>query len=412
LNASEHRLRKAYYWFYGHIKERFGQTENSGRNLASFLDDLVDKLIFTVITVTDELNAFKVFETLNARGVRLSSADLLKNYLFSLVSADKAHEIDLKKLEERWEHIVGLLGGDNFQEFLRVFWNSRHKLTRASELFKAIKKSVFDRAQAFELLLALDGSAEIYAEFRDPTKQVLNSEEMDAISRLRLFGVQQPLSMLLACYDKFFEKERAGFTRILKNVAIVSFRYNVIGNGPPNDQERLYNEVAVQVTTSVLVNPDEVIKSLKAVYPDDDSFKLAFSEKEIRTSHGRNKKIARYILAVIEKRNFGQDLNLDEDTYNLEHILPEHPSESWDYLDEGTQDRLIYRLGNMALLETNANRDIGNAYFPTKRLTYGRSAVNLTKAIAERYAEWTEQTIESRQKDLAKMATAIWRIDF
>ena len=43
----------------------------------------VDKLFFTIITVTDELNAFKVFETLNARGVRLSATDLLKNYLFS-----------------------------------------------------------------------------------------------------------------------------------------------------------------------------------------------------------------------------------------------------------------------------------------------------------------------------------------
>jgi uncharacterized protein with ParB-like and HNH nuclease domain len=36
---------------------------------------------FTTIFIGDELNAYKVFETLNARGVRLSSADLLKNYL-------------------------------------------------------------------------------------------------------------------------------------------------------------------------------------------------------------------------------------------------------------------------------------------------------------------------------------------
>ena len=40
----------------------------SGKKLAAFLDGLVDKLFFTVITVTDELNAFKVFETLNAQG--------------------------------------------------------------------------------------------------------------------------------------------------------------------------------------------------------------------------------------------------------------------------------------------------------------------------------------------------------
>jgi uncharacterized protein with ParB-like and HNH nuclease domain len=54
-----------------------------------------DRLFFTVITVTDELNAYKVFETLNARGVRLSATDLLKNYLFSVLHRDGKHEREM-----------------------------------------------------------------------------------------------------------------------------------------------------------------------------------------------------------------------------------------------------------------------------------------------------------------------------
>jgi uncharacterized protein with ParB-like and HNH nuclease domain len=57
-----------------------------------------DKLFFTVITVTDELNAYRVFETLNARGVRLSATDLLKNYLFSVLHRYPEHEHELKNL--------------------------------------------------------------------------------------------------------------------------------------------------------------------------------------------------------------------------------------------------------------------------------------------------------------------------
>ena len=82
LNASEHQLRKAFIWFRERIRARCGMTVSSGEDLAAFLDSLVDKLFFTVITVTDELNAFKVFETLNARGVRLSATDLLKTTCF------------------------------------------------------------------------------------------------------------------------------------------------------------------------------------------------------------------------------------------------------------------------------------------------------------------------------------------
>ena len=98
LNASEHLLRRAFLWFRERIKERSG---DDGESVARFVDGAVDKLFFTIITVTDELNAFKVFETLNARGVRLSATDLLKNYLFSVVSRDNAHEADINNLESR-----------------------------------------------------------------------------------------------------------------------------------------------------------------------------------------------------------------------------------------------------------------------------------------------------------------------
>ena len=98
LNASEQLLRRAFLWFKERIKAR---TEDDGTTVASFVDGAVDKLFFTVITVTDELNAFKVFETLNARGVRLSATDLLKNYLFSVVARGAAHESEIDALAVR-----------------------------------------------------------------------------------------------------------------------------------------------------------------------------------------------------------------------------------------------------------------------------------------------------------------------
>jgi hypothetical protein len=101
LNPSEHLLRKAFCRFKDRLKSRFGMSASSGQELAAKIGSLVDKLFFTVITVTDELNAFKVFETLNARGVRLSANDLLKNYLFSVISSQQTHETELKLLEER-----------------------------------------------------------------------------------------------------------------------------------------------------------------------------------------------------------------------------------------------------------------------------------------------------------------------
>lgn len=412
LNASEHQLRKAFNWFKERVKAQSGITTESGKKLAGFIDTLVDKLFFTVITVTDELNAFKVFETLNARGVRLSATDLLKNYLFSVISTQQTHETELKALEERWERIVGLLSSESFPEFLRVFWNSRNKLVRKSDLFKTIRKRITARDQAFELLRDLDLSAAVYAALRDPHDAIWNREEKAALEQLLMFNVRQPLAMLLACHAKYFESDRAAFTRIIRAIAVVSFRYNVICNLQTHEQERLYNDIAWNVTGGTLSRPAEILMKLREVYPDDAQFKAAFAEKEFRTTNSRNKKVVRYILFEIERQRSGQGFDFESATYNLEHILPESPSDAWNHIEETKQDRLIYRIGNMTPLEANRNRDLGNGDYPSKRRVYEQSGFQITQAIAEHYDIWDEAKIESRQKQLATIAAGIWKIEF
>jgi len=104
-------------------------------------------------------------------------------------------------------------------------------------------------------------------------------------------------------------------------------------------------------------------------------------------------------------------LDFESATYNLEHILPENPSEAWNHIDETKQDRLIYRIGNMTLMETNRNRDLGNSRYEEKRTMYAHSRFQMTKAIADHYETWDERKIESRQKKLAKYAAGIWKMD-
>ena len=66
----------------------------------------------------------------------------------------------------------------------------------------------------------------------------------------------------------------------------------------------------------------------------------------------------------------------------------------------------------MTPLETNQNRDLGNANYSSKRSVYDHSVFHITRAIAEHYETWNEQKIEARQRQLANVASGIWRIDF
>ncbi len=112
----------------------------------------------------------------------------------------------------------------------------------------------------------------------------------------------------------------------------------------------------------------------------------------------------RYILFEIERQRHGHDFDVESAAYSLEHVLPEHPSEAWSYIEEVKQERLIYRIGNMTPLETRINRDLGNSAYPAKLAAYRQSGFNITQAIAEHYETWDEQKIESRQKQLANVS--------
>ena len=409
LKASEHLLRRAFAWFRDRIGEYCG---NDGETVARFVDTAVDKLFFTVITVTDELNAFTVFETLNARGVRLSATDLLKNYLFSLISREGAHESEIRALENRWEDIIGFPGSESFPEFLRIFWNSRHRLVRKFELFKTIHGQVRDKAGAFALIRDMDRYARVYAALRSPEDGLWTPRERDGLAQLQMFNVRQPLAVLLAAFDRFEQEDRAGFERFLRAMAVVSFRYNVICGRQSNEQEMLYNGIARGLSAGRITGGAEAIGALRPVYPSDGEFRTAFADKTLRTTSSRNRKVVRFILFRIEEHLSGSSLDFESARYGIEHVLPENPGADWEQFDDGQRDAFTYRLGNLALLGTTANRGLGNAGFDDKRPVLQASELLATSKLAQDYDVWTVDTIRERQSWMARQATGIWQIQF
>ena len=407
LNASERLLRRAFLWFQERMQSH---VSGDGTAVARFVDEVVDKLLFTVITVTDELNAFTVFETLNARGVRLSATDLLKNFLFSVVARDGAHESEVTALEDRWEGIIGLLGSESFPEFLRTFWNSRNPLVRKTELFKTIRATVNDRAAAFDLVRDLDRQARVYAQLRNPEEGSWEAAERNCLQQLGLFGVRQPFAVLLAAFDRFAENDRAGFGRFLDAIAVVSFRYNLICRRQSNEQEAVYNRIACRIASGEISEPRAAIEALRPVYPENGPFRTAFAEKVFNAR--RDRKVIRFILLRLERRLSGQQYDFESDTYNIEHVLPERPDEGWDQFDERQRDEFTHRLGNQTLLETALNRDLGNCAYDRKRVVFQESQFAITCRVAEEFDAWTVEKIRAHQQWMARQATDIWRIPF
>ncbi|RFC54195.1 DUF262 domain-containing protein [Brumimicrobium aurantiacum] len=400
-NSSEKLMRGCFEWFFNKLSKRF----TTGEELSSFIDKIVDKLFFTVITVGDELNAYKVFETLNARGVQLSSSDLLKNYLFSIVDSDGAHDEEFNQLETLWNEILSKLGSEKLPEFLRYYWNSRNKTTRKNDLFKTIKKSINSKEEVFSLLRELTHKADIFIALKNPNDELWNENKnaRELIEELKLFGAKQPTSLLIAAYDKLKTPQ---FNKILKICSIIYFRYNIIGGLNPNDQEIVFNKIANFIST----NSDFNKSDFETIYPKDDEFEIDFANKELRNT-ARNRRIIKYVLTKIENDISGTDYDVNSDRNSIEHIMPENPSEQWDVSDEEIL-RSKYRLGNLTLLEKSKNNNLKNVLFQEKQEVFRISEFKTTKKLATNYEEWNEDTIIRRQKEMAKRAKSIWKIQF
>lgn len=408
FRASEHSLRKAFEWFEKHVRDYVKKTgSDEGITLASLVETMSDRLFFTVISVTDELNAYKVFETLNARGVRLSSTDLLKNHLFSVLHKDKVPPNEMKVLEDRWESMVTRLGSESFPDFLRAFWISRKTFVRQSELFKTIRSKVSSRQEVFDLLRGMEEDMDIYLALTSPEASHWPTELKGYAQNLRMFNVRQPFSLILAAHRRLNPSD---FAAILRSCVMISFRYNVIGSQPTNEQERVYYTVAQKLASGDASSAAQVLEALRAIYPNDENFKMAFAEKIIRTTNARNNRIARYILCELEKQASGQAYDFESDKFNIEHVLPQNPESGWDRFTDEELDALVYRIGNMTLLSKGANKSIGNTDYPNKRPILTTSNFSLTRQLAEENADWTPERIAARQKALAKIASTVWRI--
>ncbi|MBF0436467.1 MAG: DUF262 domain-containing protein [Magnetococcales bacterium] len=408
FRASEHLLRKAFQWFDKQVVVYLkGNTGNEGMRLAKLIEDISDHLFFTVITVNDELNAYKVFETLNARGVRLSATDLLKNYLFSVLDRGGDTDHELRNLEERWENIVDRLQSENFPDFLRVHWNSRWRFSRQADLFKTIRAQVTTREAVFRLLREMEEDLDAYLALSTPEPSDWSPEDKQLASVLKTFRVRQPFPLLLAARRLF---DASDFTGMLRATVVISMRFNVIGSTSTADQERKYNEVAERLAKGELSSLGSTLQLLRSIYPDDTAFRMAFAEKTLRTTDSRNNRVVRFILCALEKHLSGQDYSFVSDTFNIEHVLPQNAPDGWGGFGNDDADALIYRLGNMTLLEEGANRDLGTMAYEQKRQVYRQSNFAVTRKLANDHAEWTPEQIAAHQNWMSHQATAIWRI--
>lgn len=407
LKDSEKSLYDCYNYFKNQISLKF---KEDGEKMTNFLDNIVGKKMFFIRIVVDEdTNAFTIFETLNARGVDLTTTDLIKNYLFIVCS--KLPESQMEVIEDKWNLLVHQIGLKEFPIFLRYYLNSKQELVRKDRLFKSIKSDIKNTQDVIELLDKLTEKEVLYNALKDPNDELWNDYDnkiviVNSLKELKLFGSTQQIPLLFAIHDKLKDL----FPIILRDLASLVFRYNTICKKNPNEMETVYNNIAQKIYKSEITEKNQIYQNLEKIYVNDKDFKQSFSGREISSS-GNNKRLIKYILTKIENQESGSDNSWDDSSSTIEHILPQKPDDQWEKNFNNNASKYIFRIGNYTLLETKLNKKCGNNNYEIKKKNYMQSKYLITKKYCLK-DDWNSGTINEYQERLAKIATSVWKISF
>jgi hypothetical protein len=404
---SNHLLIQAYLTVF-ELLNKYTDGQFRPEQVLAVFTYLTDSIKVLILSVDDEADAYTIFETLNDRGRSLDTLDLLKNHLFA-----KA-KLHLPEVKQKWAAVKeNLLEADPKNRFLHHLWTSINGRTSTTGLFRAIRDDLTTAKQAVDFSNMIAEGSRVYAALQNSSSSYWDEHSAETrknIGILRLLDAQQALPILLAAESQFDKEEFRKLTRLL---VVMAVRYNFIGEERTGVAANYYSEIPRPIRQGVTKKAAHVFRSLKPIYPGDDSFKDAFKAKSISDT-----KRARYLLAEMENTISSAEkiVNSDPEEVNLEHIMPKAINQHWQPEDTRvTQDEHRYfvnRIGNLALVPKEKNKKVGSKSFADKKKElFSRCEAFETTASICRFETWDRSAIEQRQAELAEHAVKTWRYE-
>lgn len=371
----------------------------------------LSKSVQVLTAVAAELSeAFIIFETLNDRGADLTTADLLKNYLFS-----QAGQVAIRPVEEAWVRTSGSFDKpEEFVKFLRYEHMSRHGHVTVRGLYKAIQSDIGEGAAGAKAYVKrLEQGLKVYLALKDPEDPFWSANAIDvrdsllAFRRLRL---EVNSTLLLAAFSSWSVSDATRLVNTVANWSVRAWMSGTLGGGVADDA---FCRAAVAVTTGKVSKAKDLLPYMHALIPDDTAFRQAVVDSgELNTTR------AKYLLAKIERQHridMGENVDAMADwssrTVTVEHIFAKSSkAEEFATEDEFNQFEIMKdRLPNLTLLELSLNGDLENKPFIDKRKTYTVSDFRMTSLLAAK-DDWTLKDADARAHFLADLAVRAWPI--
>ncbi|MEZ5264716.1 MAG: DUF1524 domain-containing protein [Acidimicrobiales bacterium] len=375
---------------------------------------LMHRLALVWIAAQPGDNVHRIFESLNNTGVRLSQADLLRNYIFM-----RMPNLGETAYETLWLPMQKELGADNLELliWLDLVLRGEHRVRR-----DAIYRAQQERLTGASTEAELEGFLTDLRQQGEFLKVILQPEQegdpmaRSALRRLADWGSQTvyPLAMHLLARRHQGTIDSAQVADALKIVEGYLVRRMIVGKASAN-----INRILVSIVSEM----DQSLPVAEAVrsylsggerrwYPTDEQLRQAVLREPF---YWRGKSSQRMFVLRRLEDSYTNFEPVQGEKLTIEHVMPQQPSAAaWKELEElcggldeaqANHQSLVHTLGNLTLSGYNA--PLSNKPFAAKREMLQRSGLKLNQAIAAQPV-WGPEQIAARGEELLERCVGLW----
>lgn len=394
-------IAEAYRFFFRRLQEYADQP--GGFDPARFEVALLSQLIVVSISLERDDNPYRIFESLNAKGMSLTQSDLLRNYFFMRLPVSDHEEL----YSDVWKPMEVRLGED-IDAFIRDFLVKDGRFIRASDVYETWKERLdpLSPNDIRDALNMLSRFADYYACLARPQSE-LHPGVRQQLSRLNRWGGTTVYPFLLNLYEDVTggHLDKDGLAQILRLIESFLVR-RLFARIPTNELNRLFISLYSQ-----LPRGDDLVDAVwntlsKRRWPTDSEFRERILQHPLYV--GSRPEQRKLILETLEE-SYGHKEPVDLRGLQIEHIMPQNPSQDWlTELGNDASDvhrQLVHTLGNLTL--TAYNQELSGSLFERKQQILSGSHLELNRDIAKA-SQWTGAEIENRARHLADIAVNIW----
>lgn len=398
-------IRDAYRTF----KEALQEQVDKGIDLDRLVHIVVSQLSFVAITLDAEDNPYRIFESLNAKGMPLTQGDLLRNYFFMRLPPPE-HE---RWYNTVWSPMQSRLG-DRFDDYMRDFLLKEGQPVRADEVYQEWRKRLapLDEEGIRDVLRDLAAWSLEYDQILHPQREG-DAQVRHRLQRLTAWSRTVPFQ-----FNPFLLRLHADYRRGTLTADQVMRMYQAVESllvrrlftGAPVRDE---NQLLIGLYDTTKDAADRVQAFIEALskpemgWPNDQDFTEGIVRLPLYfASHPDQRKA----IAEALEDSYDHRAPVRYDQLDLQLITPLLPRADW-LAELGVNEEQYWKyvgtLGNFTWVPRGRAPDLGIAERRKEMVRMTRYGLELAKDFAS-VERWTADAIEERSRRLAGRALTVW----